>query len=78
MTQVSADAFSDPVGGGQTVSYYTIQVKVDGDELAKLQEKVKLYPGMPAEIYVVTGSRSFLSYLFRPLTDSMHRAFREE
>lgn len=77
VTQVSADAFNEQAGL-QSMSYYTIQVAVDSGEISKLEENVKLSPGMPAEVYVVTGSRSFMSYLFTPLTDSMHRAFREQ
>jgi HlyD family secretion protein len=33
---------------------------------------------MPAEAYLQTGSRSALSYMLRPLTDQIGRAFREQ
>lgn len=75
--QVSADAFSEQAGL-QSVSYYTVQVSVDSEQIKHLTENVKLSPGMPAEVYIVTGSRSFVSYLFAPLTESMNRAFREQ
>jgi HlyD family secretion protein len=35
-------------------------------------------PGMPVEVYVQTEERSALSYLTKPFTDQMMRAFREE
>ncbi|WP_246777605.1 HlyD family type I secretion periplasmic adaptor subunit [Rhizobium sp. BG4] len=38
----------------------------------------KLMPGMPVEVYVQTEERSALSYLAKPFTDQMMRAFREE
>ncbi|MET3857409.1 HlyD family type I secretion periplasmic adaptor subunit [Rhizobium sp. OAE497] len=38
----------------------------------------KLMPGMPVEVYVQTEERSALSYLAKPFTDQMMRAYREE
>jgi hypothetical protein len=35
-------------------------------------------PGMPADLYIKTGERTFLAYLMRPLMDSFSRAFREQ
>lgn len=77
VTQVSADAFHEQQGA-QSNSYYTARVEVDGKELDKLDTKVKLYPGMPADVFINTGTRTFLGYLFSPLSDSLHRAFKEE
>jgi membrane fusion protein, type I secretion system len=34
-------------------------------------------PGMPVEVYIKTADRTFLEYLFKPIEDSMSRAFRE-
>lgn len=77
VTQVSADAFNEQQGL-QTISYYTARVEVDGDQLHTLEKGVNLYPGMPADVYIHTGSRSFIAYLLAPLTDSMEHAFKEE
>lgn len=76
VTHVSADAFTTQEAVPQ--SYYTARVEVDNEELSRLDEKVKLYPGMPIEVFINTGSRSFLGYLFAPITQSLHRAFRED
>jgi HlyD family secretion protein len=32
---------------------------------------------MPADIFIQTGSRTFFTYLMRPILDSLTRAFRE-
>jgi HlyD family secretion protein len=32
---------------------------------------------MPAEVFIVTGERTVLSYLMRPVSEQMRRAFRE-
>jgi HlyD family secretion protein len=38
---------------------------------------VKLVPGMPVEAFVKTGERTVISYLMKPLSDQINRAFRE-
>ncbi|MDE3059632.1 MAG: HlyD family type I secretion periplasmic adaptor subunit [Pseudomonadota bacterium] len=77
VTLVSADKFTDE-HAAQPQSWYTARIEVDKEFLSRLQRPIELYPGMPAEVLISTGSRSFLSYLFRPISDSMNRAFREE
>ena len=57
-------------------SYYTIRVSMPPEEIARLGE-VKLIPGMPVEAFVQTGDRTLLSYLVKPLSDQLKRAFRE-
>ena len=58
-------------------TYFTIQVELGADQLAQLGPGHELVPGMPAEVYIETESRSVLSYFVRPLTDALFRAFRE-
>lgn len=77
VTQVSADAFNEQLGA-QTISYYTARIEVDGKQLHALPNTISLTPGMPADVYIRTGSRSFIGYLFAPLSDSMEHAFKEE
>ncbi len=55
--------------------YYLATVSLTDGE--KLKEN-KLMPGMPVEVYVQTDERTALSYLVKPFTDQMMRAFREE
>lgn len=75
VTQVSADTFSEERG---EQPYYKAQVEVDKDFLQHMERPIALYPGMPVDVLISTGSRSFLSYLFKPISDSMNRAFREQ
>lgn len=74
VVRVSADAVSDERTGQ---SYYTATVEVTPDELARAPN-VKLYPGMPVQIAIVTGHRTLLAYLMQPLAESMSRSFRED
>lgn len=71
---VSADQLSDPRTGDP---YFASRVKVDADSLAAL-EGVKLQPGMPAEVMIVTGERRAIDYFIAPLSERMDRAFREQ
>ncbi len=71
---VSADRLVDGASG---VAYFTARIEIPAGELARLAG-VALYPGMPAEVMVVTGRRTALGYLLDPLTASLGRAFREE
>lgn len=72
---VSADALQD---GDKQVrqDVYVARIDVTSDELARMKG-FKPTPGMPAEVMVQTESRTFLSYLAKPITDSMSRAFTE-
>jgi HlyD family type I secretion membrane fusion protein len=73
---VSADRVVDKNTGA---AFYLARVEVDEDEMKNhLSEHVELYPGMPADVLIVTGSRTLLSYLMTPITDSMFHAFREQ
>jgi HlyD family secretion protein len=47
------------------------------DYRALEQANVELRPGMPAEVFIETGSRSLLSYITKPLRDQLARAFRD-
>jgi len=71
---VSADKMTDPKTGEP---YFTARVKLDREELKKYPEVV-LYPGMPTEVFIVTGERRAISYMAAPLVDSFRRAFRED
>jgi HlyD family secretion protein len=74
VSRVSPDVTTDQRTGQ---SYYTIRVSMPAQEIARLGD-AKLIPGMPAEAFVQTGDRTVLSYLMKPLSDQLMRAFREK
>ncbi len=59
-------------------SYFLARVSINKKDIAKLKTKITLYPGMPAQAFILTGSRSLVSYLLTPISDSTYKAFREE
>lgn len=73
--QSSPDRIIDQVTG---MPYYSVKIEIPTDELARLPENLTLLPGMPAESFMQTDSRSVLSYILKPATDAMDHTFREE
>ncbi|MGN7611584.1 HlyD family type I secretion periplasmic adaptor subunit [Magnetococcales bacterium HHB-1] len=70
VTSVSADRLVDETSGD---SYFATLVRIHHNP-----ENLALYPGMQAEVIIVTGERTLLSYLFQPLSQSFNRALRED
>lgn len=74
VVNVSASRFDDPRTGE---SYFKARIEIKAEQIAAL-DNVALTPGMPADALIITGKRSFLNYLFSPITDSFNKAFREQ
>jgi HlyD family secretion protein len=73
VSYVSADTSRDQ----QTnASYFTVRVMLPEDERRRLAG-LQLVSGMPAEVFMQTGSRTMMSYLLKPITDQFQRAFVE-
>jgi HlyD family secretion protein len=73
VVRVSADVSEDQKSGAH---YYTVRIGIPQSEIARLGN-LHLVPGMPVESFVQTGSRTMMSYLTKPLSDQVTRAFRE-
>ena len=72
---VGADKLpATPTSGGE---FYLAHVEATPEGLALLG-KHRIQPGMPVEVIVKTGERSFMNYLIKPLTDRFIRSFKEE
>jgi len=57
--------------------YYLARIDVDDTSLEQLDGQA-LIPGMPAEVYINTGSRTLLQYLFKPFSNAIARSFNED
>jgi HlyD family secretion protein len=73
VSRVSADVTTDPKTG---LSYYTARIRVPDDQRQRLGA-ARLVPGMPVESFMQLGDRSVLSYLVKPLSDQIAKAWRE-
>lgn len=71
---VSPDRFIDPSTG---MPYYIVRVVIKESELKNL-DHIELYPGMPAQVLIVSGARTFFKYFLDPLQQNFRRTFKEE
>ena len=62
---------------GTGAQFFEVHIAVSEAEPGKLPKGITLVPGMPAEVYIKTGDRTVLSYLFAPFLDQFSRALRD-
>lgn len=75
---VSADQVIDERQGPGGVGYYIAKVSIDQKDIDKINYDIQLFPGMPVEVFIVKGERTFLQYMLSPIVDSFHKAFKEK
>ena len=74
LRSVSADRMADERTGEP---YFLAKVEIAPAELARVAPDVALSPGMPADVMILTGERTFLDYLVRPFVESWTKSFRQ-
>ncbi len=72
VSYISPDVLADQEGH----TFYQVHIAPDADSLSEARITT-LEPGMAAEVYIQTQSRTALQYIMRPISDSLRRAFRE-
>ena len=72
---ISADTITDEQGE----SFYQIKVRTADNTLGKDSkgQELPIIPGMVTEIDILTGEKTVLTYLLKPITRARERAFRE-
>jgi protease secretion system membrane fusion protein len=73
VVQVAPDAMADT---RQNQSYFKLVVEVAPQSMPKLMQH-EIRAGMPAEVFIKTGERTFMNYLLKPLLDRMNQALIE-
>ncbi|MEM8972439.1 MAG: HlyD family type I secretion periplasmic adaptor subunit [Pseudomonadota bacterium] len=73
---ILANIGSDQSKSEDNRPYYKVRVRLNVSD--QKTHRLKLIPGMPAELIMTTGGRTVISFLSKPLTDQFHRAFREQ
>lgn len=70
---------ADTLVGPDNERYYEIEVRTDHNYLPgrKAGERLPIRPGMVAEVEVLTGKHTILTYLLKPLTRIRERAMTE-
>ena len=73
---LSADRITDEQNKS---SFYLARVEVEKEGLEDLRKNdLILVPGMPAEVLINTGDRTFFEYLMKPLSNIFARSFNED
>ncbi|EYS85169.1 hemolysin D [Cupriavidus sp. SK-4] len=70
---VSADRLTEEQG----TPYYKVRAQVTSEGMTRLAGH-HVRAGMPVEVFIKTGERTMLSYLFKPVTDRARTALTEE
>ena len=73
---VSADRFQNREDKLNPDGYYLARVSVEKSELVKLGQ-FQVVAGMPADVIIKTGERTFFQYLIKPILDRFAYAFKE-
>lgn len=70
---ISADTITDEEGN----SFYLIQVRTDKSHLGSPEHPLLIIPGMVATVDIITGNKSVLDYLLKPVLKARAEAMRE-
>lgn len=70
---ISADTIQDEEGK----SFYLIQVRTEKSHLGKDDHPLLIIPGMVATVDIITGQKSVLDYLLKPVLKARQEAMRE-
>ena len=73
LERISADTVKDADGS----VYFEIDVRTDKNHLGTDEAPLPIAPGMIAETEVITGKRTILTYLLKPLLRAKNRALSE-
>jgi membrane fusion protein, adhesin transport system len=70
---ISADTITDDKGE----SFYRVRVRTHDNALEKAGEPLPITPGMTAQIDILTGHKTVMDYLLKPILKAKQRALRE-
>ncbi len=73
LVHISADSIIDERGD----AFYTVRVKTTQAYLGREDEALPIIPGMVASVDILTGKKTILDYLLKPILKAKQRALRE-
>lgn len=71
---ISADSIYDET---ERQAYYIVMVETDRAYIEKNGRRLPIMPGMICDVEIITGSKSILSYLFKPVLKAFDEALTE-
>lgn len=73
LEQISPDTVTDKDGK----SFYVIRLRTEKNHLGSDEKPLIIIPGMVASVDIITGKKTILSYLLKPILRARAEAFRE-
>ena len=73
LEQIGADTVTDDEGN----SFYVIKLRTNKSHLGTEENPLLIIPGMVASVDIITGKKSILSYLLKPIIRARSEALRE-
>ncbi|MDX1296014.1 MAG: HlyD family type I secretion periplasmic adaptor subunit [Sulfurimonadaceae bacterium] len=73
VTHISADTIVDEEGN----NYYLVRIKTDTNFLERHGEKFEILVGMVANVDIVTGKKTVMDYILKPILKAQQGALRE-
>jgi adhesin transport system membrane fusion protein len=74
VTQISPDTIEDKE---KSVWYYQVRLKTDSSVLGSAEDPLPIIPGMTVQADILTGKKTVLDYLLKPILKTKELAFRE-
>jgi adhesin transport system membrane fusion protein len=73
LEQINADSITDEKGN----SFYLVRLRTDKNYLGPKTNPLPIIPGMIASVDILTGKKTVLSYLLKPVLRAKYMALRE-
>ncbi|HNY11645.1 MAG TPA: HlyD family type I secretion periplasmic adaptor subunit [Candidatus Wallbacteria bacterium] len=73
VVHISADTMTD----NRSQSYYLVKIETDKNYLGKSDKPKKIMPGMTATVDILTGKKTVMDYLLKPILKVKHEALTE-
>jgi len=73
LVRISADTIEDDEGN----SFYKIYLRTKGNKLSKSKEAVAVIPGMTVTVDILTGKKTILNYIMKPIIKTTSLALSE-
>ena len=74
LEQISADTITDE---DKKTTYYLIRLRTDSSHLGTDEKPLQIIPGMVATVDILTGKKTIMSYLLKPIMKARSEALRE-
>ncbi|HKS14037.1 MAG TPA: HlyD family type I secretion periplasmic adaptor subunit [Pseudomonas sp.] len=74
LEQIGADTITDE---DKKTTYYLIRLRTDSSHLGSDEKPLQIIPGMVATVDILTGKKTIMSYLLKPIMKARSEALRE-